>query len=120
MSGELKQTLTVAGIEYMARNWHAMQARITAESELKAHGAAWQDLEARAAGGADPVEVEAEAYRLIGDALTAQRSVTAWFTRTAPPSWTVEDGHVVVGPVRVPLKVDLLAAWMEGESDDGA
>lgn len=120
MTGELKQTRTVDGLLYMERQWNVAQARLTASAELKAHGEAWQALEHAAAQGADPVEVEAEARRLIADALTAQRSVTAWFTRTPTPGWTVDDGHVLVGPVRVPLTVDLLQVWMGGESDGGA
>lgn len=113
---EIKQTRTVAGIEYMARNFHVVQARNTVQSELGALAAAWSALEDRAAGGGQPADVEAEAHRLIGDTLTAQRSAAGWFGKTPLPAWTVDDGHVVLGPVRVPLSVDLLASWMGGES----
>ncbi|MCW2899683.1 MAG: hypothetical protein JWO67_1948 [Streptosporangiaceae bacterium] len=114
---EIKQTRTTDGVGYMERQWHISQARSTVQSEMDALGRAWQALDARAESGeADQGEVTAEARRLIGDTLTAQRSVATWFGKVDPPPWVVDDGHVVLGALRVPLTVDLLAGWMKGET----
>ncbi|GAA1900020.1 hypothetical protein GCM10009837_23360 [Streptomyces durmitorensis] len=65
--------------------------------------------------------MQAEAHRLIADALTAQRSLAVWAGKgTQPPPWKVDSADVVVGTVRVPLTVATLAEWMQGEGDDDA
>lgn len=115
---EIKQLRTCEGLEYMERQWTPEQARATAATELTALHDAWRALTEQAASpDADRKVVEAEALRLIADTLTAHRSAATWAGKGTPmPAWTVEDGHVVVGDVRIPLTVDLLADWMKGEA----
>lgn len=114
---EIKQLRTHAGLEYMERQWTPEQARTTAATELTALQDAWRTLAEQAVSpDADWGKVEAEALRLIADTLTAHRSAAAWAGKGAPmPAWTVEDGQVVLGDVRIPLTADLLADWMKGE-----
>lgn len=110
---EIKQLRTVSGVAYMERNWTVVQARSTAAAEMAELDRAWQALAEAPPGEAS----EAEARRLLVDTLTAYRSVALWAAKTVLPPWQVDDGHLVIGAVRVPLTAGMLADWIQGEGD---
>lgn len=79
---------------------------------------AWASLIGREQAGKTASKITVRDARMwLAKILIAQRHVTQWLMGDAPslPEFVVEDGHVVVGSVRVPLTVDLLEAFMKGQ-----
>lgn len=113
---EINQARTVAGVTYLEKQWHVQQVRQSVTGEMRNLVAAWRALEEQAAQpGAVPGEISAEARRLVGDVLTAQRSVLGWLTGEPLP-WVADGTDIVVGELRIPLDVELLADWAKGET----
>lgn len=87
-------------------------------SDLRMLTGGWNALGERdAAGKASPEVTTRDALLLLPKILVAQRQVTDWLMGGIPsaPDWVIEDGHVVVGSIRVPLTVDMLEAAMKGQ-----
>lgn len=89
-----------------------------AVADLRMLADAWRALCDREwAGNTPEATTIRDARELLVKILVGQRVVTQWLLGDEPsvPEWQVEDGHVVVGKVRVPLTADLLETFMKGE-----